>query len=265
MTAYRIRDWSKHFENNRTRELKELRFVILPNKHDGDGYTELLDHPNGAAHYGAWVAMVQVASKCDVRGTLMRDGDRPHDPASLSRLTRLPEKVFKEAIPRLVQVGWIEPLPEHNQSDSTIPQEGATLNAASSRNGLPKSAPEQNGIEGNGIEEKRESLAAQARRVFSFWQEHLNHPRSVFDEKRAKAVTARLKAGYSVDDLMTAIQGCKNTPYNMGQNPEQKVYDDIELICRDAAHVERFMSSSNGSGMPRSRTLTEQFAAGELQ
>src|SRR5689334_14443931 len=101
MATYRIRDWGKHFENNRTRELKDMRFVILPNKHDGDGYTELLDHKNGASHYGAWVAIVQVASKCEPRGTLLRDGDRPHDSTSLARLTRLPKSVFDEAIPRL--------------------------------------------------------------------------------------------------------------------------------------------------------------------
>lgn len=130
--TYSIRDWSKHFENNRTRELKELRFVILPNKHDGDGYTELLDHPNGAAHYGAWVAIVQVASKCEMRGTLSRDGARPHDACSLSRLTRIPASVFEEALPRLVSIGWVEstlsaeptasPQPVSVHVDSTIPQ-----------------------------------------------------------------------------------------------------------------------------------------------
>jgi hypothetical protein len=66
----RIVDWELHFENNRTKELKRLTWVPFPNRHDGDGYTELLDHPDGAAHYGAWCAMVQVASKCDPRGTL---------------------------------------------------------------------------------------------------------------------------------------------------------------------------------------------------
>jgi hypothetical protein len=34
---------------------------------DGDGYTELVDHDDGAAHLGAWCAIVQIASKCDPR------------------------------------------------------------------------------------------------------------------------------------------------------------------------------------------------------
>jgi hypothetical protein len=176
MTTYRIRDWSKHFENNRTRELKELRFVILPNKHDGDGYTELLDHPNGAAHYGAWIALVQVASRgqhpaggcgkvagcCECRGILLRDGQRSHDPASLARITRIPEKVFKDALPRLIQIGWMEQLNQETQQDSYIPQGSAEPEIAESRRGVRESAApiEQNGMEENRREEKEERAQA---------------------------------------------------------------------------------------------------------
>lgn len=263
---YRIRDWDKHFENNRTRDLKELRFVILPNKHDGDGYTELLDHPNGAAHYGAWVAIVQVASKCDPRGTLLRQSRTPlrdsaeaHNSASLARITRIPKDVFEEAIPRLVQIGWLEAertsaheevVPIHIDSES--PQQGAVLRTAQSRTPLRKSAPEWNGIEGNGKEEKgiQNTLVAQARRVFDFWKSHLDHPNSRFDNKRERAITARLKEGYTVEELEAAVRGCKLTPHNMGQNERNQVFDDVELICRDAAHVDRFIANSkkNGNG-----------------
>ena len=48
MTTYRIRDWQRHFENNRTRELKVMAWVPVPNKMDGDGYTELVTHPSSA-------------------------------------------------------------------------------------------------------------------------------------------------------------------------------------------------------------------------
>src|ERR1051326_2126761 len=53
------------------------------------------------------------------------------------------------------------------------------------------------------------STAAQVRFVFSFWQEHLNHPKAVLDGKRERVITQRLKDGYSVDDLTTAIRGLK--------------------------------------------------------
>ena len=106
--CYRIKDWQEHFENNRTKDLKKMSWVPFPNKHDGDGYTELLDHDDGPAHYGAWCALVQVASKCEPRGTLIRDTGKPHDSVTLARKTRIPEGVWNLAIPRLVSIGWVE-------------------------------------------------------------------------------------------------------------------------------------------------------------
>ena len=109
----KVKDWEIHYENNRTRDYKNLRWVPIPNQLDGDGFTELVDHPNAAAHLGAWVAIVQVASRCDPRGILMRDGGRPHNAESLARITRLPADVFREVIPRLLgSIGWLEAIPQ---------------------------------------------------------------------------------------------------------------------------------------------------------
>lgn len=124
----RVRDWDAIYENNRSRGYKRLNWVPIPNRMDGDGYTELVDHPGGAAHLGVWVAMVQVASRCEPRGVLMRDGGRPHDAASLARVTRLPAGIFDEAIPRLLgSIGWLESVSvdEIQQDTAGIPQDAA--------------------------------------------------------------------------------------------------------------------------------------------
>lgn len=144
--SLRITDWDEHYENNRTREMKHMSWVPMPVKHDGDGYTELLDHPNGAAHFGAWCALVQTAARCGERGTLLRSGGRDHDPASLARVTRIPEAVWIEVLPRLASIGWI--------SGYIIPQEGA---------GKPQaSANELNGTERNRTEQKEKAAASAA-------------------------------------------------------------------------------------------------------
>lgn len=116
--CWRVRNWNRHFENNRTRELKRMDWVPMPNKHDGDGFTDLMDHANGMAHYGAWALIAQVAAKCDPRGTLLRDyrtrvrdgaeSIKAYDFESLARVTRGSVKVFEEAIPRLISIGWLE-------------------------------------------------------------------------------------------------------------------------------------------------------------
>ncbi len=147
---YRIKDWIKNYENNRTRDLKEMQFVLFPNRMDGDGYTSLLDHPNGAAHLGAWCALVQVASKCTPRGTLIRSNGRPHTPETLSRITRIPATIFEEVLSRLAgeEIGWIEESGTIPQQSRTKPQEGA----GSCGDYAGACAIEQNGMEGNRTE-----------------------------------------------------------------------------------------------------------------
>jgi len=139
---YRIVDWNEHFENNRTRELKNLPWVRMPTKMDGDGFTELMDHPNGTAHMGAWHLMAKVAARCRPRGTLMRAVGVPHNSTSLARITRVPKEIFDEALPRFLNVGWIEDLraPEPVRA---IPQGGA---APESQDGAP-SGEERRGEE----------------------------------------------------------------------------------------------------------------------
>lgn len=105
---YRVTSWNTIYENNRSRDLKKTDWVPIPNRLDGDGYTELVDHPNGAAHYGAWLAIVLIASRCNPRGVLLREGSKPHTPHSLARMSRLPAEIFEESIPRFIDIGWLE-------------------------------------------------------------------------------------------------------------------------------------------------------------
>lgn len=121
-TVYRVRDWREHFENSETRKLKRLHWVPLPCKQDGDGYTELLDHEHGAAHFGAWTAMVQLAAKCDPRGSLLRLPGIPHDPRTISRITRIPREIVAEAIPRLLKIRWLEEIPISPDASGSPPE-----------------------------------------------------------------------------------------------------------------------------------------------
>lgn len=77
--------------------------------------------------------------------------------------------------------------------------------------------------------------------VFEFWRDLHSNGRSRLDEKRRRAITARLRDGYTVDDLKLAVLGCKFSPFHNGENDRQTAYKSIELICRDADHVDRFI------------------------
>lgn len=157
---YRIKDWIKNYENNRTRDLKKMEFVLVPNRMDGDGYTALVDHPNGAAHLGAWLALIQVASKCEPRGTLVRANGNPHTAETLSRITRIPAKIFEEVLPRLAggEIGWMEEYGTIPHQSRTKPQEGADSCGAYAG----AHAIERNGTEGNGTEHSAAGAATHA-------------------------------------------------------------------------------------------------------
>jgi hypothetical protein len=85
--------------------------------------------------------------------------------------------------------------------------------------------------------------AQEVKDVFDFWKTTLNHPRSNLDDKRKALIKKTLKSGYSVDDLKSAINGCSNTPHNMGDNDRGQRYDSIELILRDSGQIDRFMGN----------------------
>jgi hypothetical protein len=102
-------------------------------------------------------------------------------------------------------------------------------------------------------------------KVFTYWQETMNHPRARLDGKREKKIKDLLKIGYTVEDLKTAIDGCKASPFHQGQNDRKTVFDDIELICRDASHVDRFIKTASISGNPTALSEYGQRAVAAAQ
>ena len=89
-----------------------------------------------------------------------------------------------------------------------------------------------------------EPIPSPAQEVFKHWQVVMQHPRARLDKKRRHRLEAALKTGYSVEELKQAIDGCSKTPFNQGQNDRGQRYDDIELILRDASHIDRFIANA---------------------
>jgi len=185
--------------------MKRMDWIPVPNKHDGDGYTELLTHKNGTAHYGAWHQILQVASKCAPRGTLLRDGAgdcrRPHTAESIARITRGDERTIAEAIIRLVKIGWLE------VCDNPAPSCG---NPAPS---CGEVTTEGNGTEGNG----REEVSAPPRRKRTT-------PLADDAEWLAGIKTEYGKIGVNVDTEMVKARAWLTSPRGRGRKFTQQFF-----------------------------------------
>lgn len=93
--------------------------------------------------------------------------------------------------------------------------------------------------------------------VFDHWRIVMGHPQAKLGDsgsKRYRAIAGRLKDGYTPEQLKTAIDGCKKSPHHMGKNDRHEVYDDLELICRDQGHVDKFLALGTGMRVPIAST-----------
>lgn len=97
----------------------------------------------------------------------------------------------------------------------------------------------------------------QVREVFAYWQAIMNSPRSALDAKRTRLIAAALKLGYSVADLKRAIDGCRVSPFHMGQNEKGTKFNGLDLIMRNAEKIDQFiafadappkLANGNGNG-----------------
>lgn len=80
--------------------------------------------------------------------------------------------------------------------------------------------------------------------VFEHWRA-TRHPKAKATPERKRLIARALK-NYSVADLQLAITGITKSPHHMGENGTRTVYDDIELILRDAKHIESFLRLAGG-------------------
>jgi len=109
--------------------------------------------------------------------------------------------------------------------------------------------PNQEPLTTNHNNNKPMSTNADVRLVFDHWVLVMKKTgQAKLTKKRSSCVTARLREGYTTDQLKSAIDGCARSPHHMGQNDTGTVYDDLELICRSGEKVEHFSNNIQRGG-----------------
>jgi hypothetical protein len=89
--------------------------------------------------------------------------------------------------------------------------------------------------------------------VFEHYHQKHAHPVRKSPQPKSKtwqAVAARLRAGWTVQDLCKAIDGYHLSPHHLGQNDRGTKYLDLELFARSDEHVEKGINYAENPPKP---------------
>lgn len=140
------------------------------------------------------------------------------------------------------------PLPT-TQLPLTIEQEDQDLVAQSAQAGVA----DQDGDDKPDPSAKPPSASSDVQAVFAHWKLVMESPRSLLDSKRIGLIKGALKTGYTVEQLCQAIDGCRKSPYHMGQNDRGRPYNGLDLILRGAEKIDQFIVIGTSSLVPQER------------
>lgn len=104
---------------------------------------------------------------------------------------------------------------------------------------------------------------ADVRAVFDLWVSlYRNAKRPPVLDARRRTKIRKAVADYGRDTVEAAVRGLGQSDWHMGRNPQRKKYDDIELVLRDAKHIEMFAGLWDDRD-PDTDTVTSLRSTGE--
>lgn len=100
--------------------------------------------------------------------------------------------------------------------------------------------------------EKNNKYAEQVQRVFAFYKDTFNgyFKRLSLTNGRRTKIEARLKSGYTVDEICTAIKNIRQSPFHCGDNDKHMFYATIEFICRNDETLEKWINADMNKQQP---------------
>jgi len=118
------------------------------------------------------------------------------------------------------------------------------------------------------------STSPEENEVFEHWQRVCDKPRAKFTSDRRAKVRARLRDGYTVEDIKRAIDGITTSSFHRGENESGREFMGLELICQTGGKLEGFMGAAGGpslgvpsqdAGLEQRITKAQQRAAEQLE
>jgi hypothetical protein len=207
MMLYRIKNAAKLFETAESRKYVTLRWVCVPNKHDGAGFRRIMRLKDAGNVYSAWHLMLQVASKCSPRWLLADENGTPLTSEDLADKTGYPAQHFERALKVLSDkaIGWIEPV-QSELINSDAEGINSNLNLDRVRN----------------VTERNETDVTQqdqSRLVVEAWNQlGTPFPRvAALTDKRLRRLRERLADGFFTENWRAALTKVKRSKFCRGE------------------------------------------------
>ncbi len=84
-------------------------------------------------------------------------------------------------------------------------------------------------------------VEAQVVRIFKQWRRRMNKTETTkLTDGRRRVILARLKEGYTEEQMLGAIDGCAASEFHMGGNETKTAYNDLTHILRNGEKLEQF-------------------------
>ena len=201
------------------------------------------------------LAFIGLFCCCDAKGRFrwrpreLKTKILPYDPVDMAQVLHALEQagfILKYVVNEKAY-GWIPSWEQHQR-----------INSREMASQLPSHDPPSSSVPMQKLVNAKPSTHTnQIKAIFEHWKTTMACLNAKLDKKRCQAIEQALRAGYSVEQLYQAITGCKNTPYNMGDNPQGQCYNNLSLILSDSDHIERFIKHADKPPKYSSQSTTK--------
>lgn len=196
----------------------------------------------------------------------------PHPELAYEIKDFLPRQEADSAADRMARWREAHPVTKRNEeakrkSDETVTKRNAVRNSAfPDQEGEEEAEKEEDQKALSGLQANPPASRSPAREVFEHWKQRMSkRPNTVFGSKREGKVKARLREGYTVAQLKLAVDGCAQSGFHMGDNPDAKLWNDLELICRDETKTDGFIAIAEQQQAPPVRLVEHRETDAEIE
>ena len=94
---------------------------------------------------------------------------------------------------------------------------------------------------------KPDPHAADIKTIFDHWRSATGRSRAKLNDTHKGHIRARLREGYTVDELIRATDSCVADPWHQGENDRGTPYLDIKHIYGSQERTERHLKRGNAT------------------